>query len=102
MKGGKEIMKTEKSKSAVDMDDIMCPVCKEYQMEYFGDICPICGWEHTPMAFIDPDLLGGANRLTLNEYKNWFEEKRKHNPNYKWEEDPNKYEYFSSHIDYKK
>ncbi len=90
-------MKEENSKRAIDMDDIMCPICDEYRMMHFGNVCPICGWEHTPTGLIDPDFLGGANRLSLNDYKKWFEEKRKNNPHYKWVEDPNKYEQFYPH-----
>lgn len=51
-------MKTKKNRKAVDMDDVLCPICGEYKMKHFGNVCPVCGWEHTPMAFIDPDFLG--------------------------------------------
>lgn len=86
-------MKVEKS--AIDMDDVLCPICEEHQMKHFGNVCPVCGWEHTPTAFIDPDFLGGANPLTANDHKELFKEIRKNNPNYRWELDREKYSRFS-------
>jgi len=85
---------------ATDMDNAKCPVCGEYQMEYFGDICPICGWEHMPTAYIDPDCYVGANRSSLNEYKSWFQDKRNKDPKYNWESDPNKHEFYESRKTY--
>lgn len=73
-------------------DDIVCPVCGEYKFENFGDICLICGWEHCLVQSFDFDAIGFANSLSLNEHKKIFEENRKNNPNYKWNEDPKKYE----------
>ncbi|MCA9278176.1 MAG: hypothetical protein KDA34_03615 [Phycisphaerales bacterium] len=29
------------------------------------DICPVCGWEDDPAQFVDPDLAGGANSVSL-------------------------------------
>ena len=34
----------------------------------------------------DPDFAGGANTLSLNEYRRKFKEKRKINSNYVWAE----------------
>ena len=73
-------------------DDIVCPVCGEYKFEYFGDICPICGWEHCVVQSFDFDYAGFANSLSLNEHKKIFEENRKNNSSYKWDDDPKKYE----------
>lgn len=95
MKGGKEFMKAKKERKAIDMDDVLCPICGEYKMKHFGNVCPVCGWEHTPTAFIDPDFLGGANQLTANDYKKLFKEIRKDNPEYRWDTDPAKFTRFS-------
>ena len=87
-------MKKEENYNAINMDEALCPICGEYQMTHFGNVCPVCGWEHTPIAFIDEDFLGGANPLTTHEYRKYFKQKRKENPNYRWENDPKKYDRF--------
>lgn len=91
-------MKTEEKYNAMNMDEALCPICGEYQMKHFGDYCPVCGWEHTPIAFIDEDFLGGANTLTANEFRKVFQQKRKEDPNYRWELDPKKYDIFKKPI----
>jgi rubredoxin len=30
-------------------------------------ICPICYWEDDPVQFEDPDYVGGANKVSLNQ-----------------------------------
>lgn len=65
-----------------------CPVCGEYVIHFDYDICPICGWELDPVQMDDPDFWGGANNLSLNDFKNLFLELRKENRSYRWEDDP--------------
>ena len=47
----------------------LCPVCgKHYFTEINAyEICPVCGWEDDPVQRREPDLSGGANKLSLNE-----------------------------------
>ena len=48
---------------------VACPCCgtrtlgrrKEYE------ICPVCFWEDDPIQDADPDYIGGANTLSLNQ-----------------------------------
>lgn len=58
---------------------IKCPVCGRYEFEESGDfdICPVCGWENDPIQLDNPDYGGGANKLSLNEFRNEYEGKRK-------------------------
>ena len=59
------------------LDKLVCPVCGQHRFEEKGgyEICPICGWEDDPLQRREPDLAGGANKLSLNEArKEWFEE----------------------------
>ncbi|MBQ1873094.1 MAG: hypothetical protein II152_04955 [Succinivibrionaceae bacterium] len=48
-----------------------CPVCGKHIFPGTGtfDICPECGWENDGMQGNDPDYQGGANELSLNDYR---------------------------------
>lgn len=53
-----------------------CPVCGKYTFQSGPgsyEICPICGWENDKAQYKDPTLKGGANRLSLKEYKKQYE-----------------------------
>ncbi len=43
-----------------------CPCCNEYTISEVGgwEICD-CGWEDDPVQEAQPDLAGGANRMSL-------------------------------------
>lgn len=70
----------------IDMDKVIstlsrvltfkCPVCGKYTFQSgLGsyEICPVCGWEDDKAQYKDPNLKGGANRLSLKEYKERYE-----------------------------
>ncbi len=52
-----------------------CPVCGCPAFAEPGqyEICPFCGWEDDPLQARDPDLAGGANRMSLNEARAAYE-----------------------------
>lgn len=53
-----------------------CPVCGQYAFKSGPgsyEICPVCGWEDDKTQFHDPTLSGGANKLSLKEYKEQYE-----------------------------
>lgn len=53
-----------------------CPVCGKYTFQSGPgsyEICPVCGWEDDKAQYKDPNLKGGANRLSLKEYKKQYE-----------------------------
>lgn len=58
---------------------IECPVCGKYKFREEGDydICPVCDWENDGLQLANPDEDGGANELSLNEYKKEYELKKK-------------------------
>lgn len=33
------------------------------------EICPVCGWEDDSLQFLNPNMRGGANRVSLNQAK---------------------------------
>ena len=52
-----------------------CPVCGKYTFPHLGsyDICEECGWEDDRIQTEDPDYWGGANELSLNQFKEKYE-----------------------------
>lgn len=63
----------------------MCPVCGKYEFVDHNsfDICEFCGWEDDDVQLSNPDFGGGANDLSLNQYKEKYHQLIKENPNYK-------------------
>ena len=62
-----------------------CICCELGYVDDGGDdICTVCGWQDDDIQNDDPDFAGGANELSLNEYRRKFKEKRKINSNYVW------------------
>ena len=70
----------------IDMDKVIstlskvltfkCPVCGKYTFQSGPgsyEICPICGWENDKAQYKNPTLEGGANKLSLKEYKERYE-----------------------------
>ena len=61
----------------IELDEF-CPCCeydtfdKKDRLNY--SICPICFWEDDPIAFEDPKFVGGANRISLIQARNNYEE----------------------------
>jgi hypothetical protein len=49
-----------------------CPVCGYYTLDRDEpySVCSICDWEDDPIQADDPDFWGGANDLSLNDYRN--------------------------------
>ena len=56
---------------------IECPICKKHKFSCYdsSEICPVCGWEDDAVATRYPDLEGGANGMSLNEYRRRAKEK---------------------------
>ncbi|MCR5182245.1 MAG: hypothetical protein K6D56_04430 [Clostridia bacterium] len=54
----------------------ICPVCgRHHFMERNAyEICPVCGWEDDPVQRREPDFEGGANELSLNQYRSRYQE----------------------------
>lgn len=48
-----------------------CPCCGKLTLEEerMFAICENCGWEDDNVQFNNPDLTGGANELSLNQYR---------------------------------
>jgi hypothetical protein len=37
------------------------------------EICPLCDWQDDNVQNADPDYAGGANEMSLNEYRSLWE-----------------------------
>ena len=58
---------------------IKCPVCELYEFaeEDDYDSCDICHWQNDSLQLKRPDYWGGANDLSLNDYKAQWEKQCK-------------------------
>lgn len=54
-----------------ETEKIICPVCGKNELEPY-DICDECGWEFDPWQYDEEDMDGGANNLSLKDYKKWW------------------------------
>ncbi|MCD8343339.1 MAG: hypothetical protein LUC19_03000 [Oscillospiraceae bacterium] len=56
-----------------------CPVCGQYEFSEVDsfEVGEVCGWEDDGVQEDDPDYDGGANPLSLNQFrKEWIEENK--------------------------
>ena len=55
----------------------LCPVCGMYEFPEKDsyDVCQVCGWEDDGVQLEDPDFAGGANTLSLNQFREKWEAK---------------------------
>ena len=49
-----------------------CKLCGLGDIEFPHDICNFCGWEDDSVQNDDPDYMGGANYMSLNQYRNFW------------------------------
>ena len=52
------------------MKRIQCPCCGYYTHDedfYLFEFCDVCKWQYDEVVHKDPDLKGGANKISLNE-----------------------------------
>ena len=57
----------------------LCPVCGQYEFAEEDDFdnCEVCAWENDGLQTNDPDFAGGANTLSLNDYrKAWLDKQQ--------------------------
>ena len=56
-------------------DKTICPCCKQHHFQYqdFYESCPICGWQDDLVQRDDPNYPGGANKLSLNQFRKQWE-----------------------------
>ena len=60
----------------VEQEQNKCKVCGLGNIEHDFDICEFCGWEADDLQNDRPDYFGGANHMSLNEYKKFWKENK--------------------------
>ena len=53
-----------------------CKLCGSGEIEFTHDICKVCGWEDDKIQNERSDYDGGANEMSLNQYKKFWEENK--------------------------
>lgn len=74
----------EKYMDSFRYNDSICPVCGENSFEPDYRYCYKCGWKYNFVQAEFPDYDCSSNKLSLNEYKNNYNQLLKNNPNYMW------------------
>jgi len=54
---------------------IKCPICGKHEFQRDSDfaVCSVCGWENDGLQYDDPNDWEGANCLSQNEHKLYYE-----------------------------
>jgi hypothetical protein len=51
------------------MIEAMCPVCGQHTFTEEFELCPVCDWQQDSVQEKRPEFGGGANKLSLNDYR---------------------------------
>lgn len=68
-----EILKNKKTGQTYETHPYKCRVCGMGEIKHDYDICSYCGWEDDDIQNDDPNYMGGANQMSLNQYKRFWE-----------------------------
>lgn len=53
-----------------------CKVCGLGEVEHEYAVCKVCGWEDDAVQNDEPNFAGGANDMSLNQYKQFWKENK--------------------------
>ena len=71
-----KLIKNERTGRYDEYPPYKCKVCGMGNIEQPYDICHFCGWEDDDIQNEKPDYMGGANEMSLNQYKKFWEENK--------------------------
>lgn len=73
-----EIMKDDKIIKRINIEahPHKCKICGLGNIEGEYSICMFCGWEDDDIQNEQPDYMGGANHMSFNQYKKFWEENK--------------------------
>ncbi len=74
-------------KCKIKIKPMLCPVCGKFKFEQLDDLyyeqsgisnaseyqCDECGWYHDLEQTNDPDLEYQANKMSVNQYREWYQ-----------------------------
>lgn len=69
-------MKIVENGKLVEQDLKKCKVCGLGIIEHDFQICEYCGWEADGLQNNEPDYIGGANEMSLNQYKQFWKDNK--------------------------
>ena len=49
--------------------NVKCPICGRYVFKEEFDLCPVCEWQQDSVQEDDYTLAGGANKLSVDQYR---------------------------------
>lgn len=59
------------------MLEYTCPVCGAKLFLDECNVCDVCGWEQDTLQENEPDYAGGANELSLNDFRAKWENRNR-------------------------
>ena len=69
-----KILEENKFNDKSDRPPYKCKCCGMGDIEQEFDICKICGWEDDRVQNNESNFVGGANEMSLNQYKKfWYD-----------------------------
>ena len=68
--------KNKRTGEMVEYPPYLCKICGQKEIEYPHYICECCGWEDDSVQNNDKDFIGGANPMSFNQYKKFWEENK--------------------------
>ncbi len=70
------LIKNERTGRYIEFPPYKCKLCGMGDIEQSYDICKFCGWEDDDIQNEKTDYMGGANHMSFNQYKKFWEENR--------------------------
>lgn len=71
-----KLIKNEITGELIKFPPYKCKVCGMGDIKQSYDICQFCGWEDDGLQNGQPDYMGGANHMSLNQYKKFWQENK--------------------------
>ena len=71
-----KFIKNERTGKVIECPPYKCKCCGMGDIDEMHDICEFCAWEDDGLQNDRPDYTGGANRMSLNQYKKFWDENK--------------------------
>lgn len=72
----KELFSNKEKIEKNDLPPYKCRICGLGNIENSYEICEFCGWEDDDIQNDKHDYMGGANKMSFNQYKKFWEENK--------------------------